>query len=179
MPDTVVTVQNPDSRPAGKPGVENGNLNNFFSWVEINYNYFKTIPGILKLAQLIIGIVCLALASPARLPGTNWFLFVVIISFIATAIWSFVYLLSIREAINFPINWVLTEFFNTLLLTVLYTIAFIVQLSAWSRPYHSYYKNPNIAAGLFGIINAAVYATGVYLIFKDWKTSKAAPVQQQ
>lgn len=56
----------------------------------------------------ILGIVCLALASPARLPGTNWFLFVVIISFIATAIWSFVYLLSIREAINFPINWVLS-----------------------------------------------------------------------
>lgn len=56
----------------------------------------------------ILGIVCLAFASPARLSGTNWFLFVVIISFIATAIWSFVYLLSIREAINFPINWVLT-----------------------------------------------------------------------
>lgn len=53
MPETVVTVQNPDSRPAGKPGVENGNINNFFSWVEINYNYFKTIPGILKLAQLV------------------------------------------------------------------------------------------------------------------------------
>lgn len=53
MPDTVVTVQNPDPRPTGKPGVENGNINNFFSWVEINYNYFKTVPGILKLAQLV------------------------------------------------------------------------------------------------------------------------------
>lgn len=62
----------------------------------------------------ILGIVCLALASPARLPGTNWFLFVVIISFIATAIWSFIYLLSIREAINFPINWVLTVNWQTI-----------------------------------------------------------------
>jgi len=52
MPDTVVTVQNPESKP-GKPGVENGNVNNIFSWVEINYNYFKTLPGILKLAQLV------------------------------------------------------------------------------------------------------------------------------
>lgn len=52
MPDTVVTVQNPESKP-GKPGVENGNINNIFSWVEINYNYFKTLPGILKLAQLV------------------------------------------------------------------------------------------------------------------------------
>jgi len=56
MPDTVVTVQNPESKP-GKPGVENGNINNIFSWVEINYNYFKTLPGILKLAQLVSKII--------------------------------------------------------------------------------------------------------------------------
>lgn len=52
MTDTVVTVQNPETK-TGKPGVENGNMNNIFSWVEINYNYFKTVPGILKLAQLV------------------------------------------------------------------------------------------------------------------------------
>lgn len=52
MPDTVVTVQNPEPRP-GKPGVENGSLSNMFGWVEINYNYFKTLPGILKLTQLV------------------------------------------------------------------------------------------------------------------------------
>ncbi|KAL4141727.1 hypothetical protein QTP88_004310 [Uroleucon formosanum] len=135
----------------------------------------KLVFGVLQ----ILGIVCLAFASPARLSGTNWFLFVVIISFIATAIWSFVYLLSIREAINFPINWVLTEFFNTLLLTVLYTVAFIVQLLTWSKPYQSYYKNTNITAGVFGIINAAMYGTGVYLIFNDWKNSKTASTVQQ
>ncbi|XP_050435233.1 proteolipid protein 2 [Adelges cooleyi] len=183
MTDTVVTVQNPEVPRSGKPGAENANIHNMFTWVEINYNYFKTVPGLLKLAQLILGIICLALASPARLPGTNWFLFVVIISFIATAIWSFVYLLSIREAINFPINWILTEFFNTLLLAVLYMVAFIVQLSAWSthnRPYNSYnsyYKNLNISAGIFGMINTAVYATGVFLIFSGWKKSRTA-VQQ-
>ncbi|XP_050531880.1 proteolipid protein 2-like [Daktulosphaira vitifoliae] len=174
MTETVINVQNQDPKP-GKPGTENVNVHNLFTWVEINYNYFKTLPGILKLAQLIIGIICLALASPARLPGTNWFLFVVIISFIATAIWSFIYLLSIREAINFPINWILTEFFNTLLLAVLYMVAFIVQISAWSsnnRTYNSYYKNLNIFAGIFGLINVVVYAAGVYLIFNDWKKSR-------
>ncbi|XP_050547983.1 proteolipid protein 2-like [Daktulosphaira vitifoliae] len=133
------------------------------------------IPDICTTTNKIIGIICLALASPARLPGTNWFLFVVIISFIATAIWSFIYLLSIREAINFPINWILTEFFNTLLLAVLYMVAFIVQISAWSsnnRTYNSYYKNLNIFAGIFGLINVVVYAAGVYLIFNDWKKSR-------
>lgn len=50
----------------------------------------------------------MALATPALLAGTHWFLFVVIISFIATLIWIFVYLLSVREALNLPINWYLT-----------------------------------------------------------------------
>lgn len=52
MTETVVTVQNPESKP-GKPGVENGNAGNVFAWVEINYKYFKTVPGILKLVQLV------------------------------------------------------------------------------------------------------------------------------
>lgn len=52
MTETVVTVQNPESKH-GKPGVENGNAGNVFAWVEINYKYFKTVPGILKLVQLV------------------------------------------------------------------------------------------------------------------------------
>lgn len=52
MPETVVTIQNPESK-SGKPGAENGNMQQIFTWVEINYNYFKTLPGIIKLAQLV------------------------------------------------------------------------------------------------------------------------------
>lgn len=50
----------------------------------------------------------MALASPAYLSGTHWFLFVVVSAFIATLIWIFVYLLGIREALRLPINWILT-----------------------------------------------------------------------
>jgi hypothetical protein len=50
----------------------------------------------------------MACASPAYLPGTHWFLFVAVISFIATIIWIFIYLLSVREALKLPINWILT-----------------------------------------------------------------------
>ncbi|PSN42068.1 hypothetical protein C0J52_16388 [Blattella germanica] len=50
----------------------------------------------------------MACASPAYAPGTHWFLFVAVISFIATLIWVFIYFLSIREALKLPINWILT-----------------------------------------------------------------------
>lgn len=59
----------------------------------------------------IIGIICMALASPAYLSGTHFFLFVVTTTFIGTLIWIFVYLLGIREALNLPINWILTVSF--------------------------------------------------------------------
>lgn len=50
----------------------------------------------------------MACASPAYLSGTHWFLFVAVISFIATLIWIFIYFLSVREALKLPINWILT-----------------------------------------------------------------------
>lgn len=41
------------------------------------------------------------------------------------------------------------ELLNTAIVTIFYTIAFIVQLSVWSPyPYNVYYKGPNIAAGV-------------------------------
>ena len=49
------------------------------------------------------------LASPAYFSGTGFFLFAVVISFLSTIVWIFVYLLSIREALpQIPIQWVLT-----------------------------------------------------------------------
>lgn len=56
----------------------------------------------------MIGVICLALATPAILSGTSWFLFVVVLSFIATLIWIAIYLIGVREALTLPINWNLT-----------------------------------------------------------------------
>lgn len=55
-----------------------------------------------------LGIICMACASPAYIGATHWFLFVAVMSFISTLIWSAIYLLSIREALKVPINWILT-----------------------------------------------------------------------
>lgn len=55
----------------------------------------------------VIGIFCMSLATPGY-TGTGFFLFVVISSFILTLIWIFVYFLGVREALTFPINWILT-----------------------------------------------------------------------
>lgn len=65
----------------------------------------------------IFGIICMATASPAYIGATHFFLFVAVTAFIATLLWTFVYLLGIREVLTVPIHWILTvSCFITLLM---------------------------------------------------------------
>ncbi|GLG93292.1 hypothetical protein R5R35_005437 [Gryllus longicercus] len=141
------------------------------SFPKINIEHFRTLPGIVKLVQLAFGIICMACASPAYLQGTHWFLFVATVSFITTLLWVFVYLLSVREELNLPINWVLSELMNTGVDTVLYFIACIVQLAVWGEVSHPY-RAANITAGVFGILNTVAYGLGTYFLFVQWKSSR-------
>uniref|UniRef100_A0A0A9YY87 CKLF-like MARVEL transmembrane domain-containing protein 4 n=1 Tax=Lygus hesperus TaxID=30085 RepID=A0A0A9YY87_LYGHE len=155
----------PHSPDAGK----DGNV----VWIRLNLPYFRTTPGMIKILQLLLGIICMACASPALLNGTHWFLFVAVLSFIATLIWVFIYLLSIKEALTLPINWLLTEVLNTAIIAILYLVAFIVQLTVWSSVVGSP-KGPNIAAGVFGIFNTIAYGYGTYLLYAEWKASSTS-----
>ncbi|KYM99612.1 PREDICTED: myelin and lymphocyte protein [Cyphomyrmex costatus] len=110
----------------------------------------------------------MACASPAYTGATHWFLFVVVICFISTLMWCVIYFLSLREVLKVPINWILTELLNTSSATLLYMIAFIVQLSVWSA-YR--YSSSNIAAGIFGIFNTIAYAAGAYFLYVEWKST--------
>ncbi|KAJ6638300.1 CKLF-like MARVEL transmembrane domain-containing protein 4, partial [Pseudolycoriella hygida] len=158
----------PQAHPKPASQTQGGSL----SWVKFNIGYFQTIPGILKLIQLIFGIICMACASPVHLSATHWFLFVAVTSFIATLLWSFVYLLGIREVLTLAINWILTELVNTSLATLFYIIAFIVQLATWSNspPHLAYYRGSNIAAGCFGLFNTIAYAASSYFLYLEYKS---------
>ncbi|XP_023288673.1 uncharacterized protein LOC105702743 [Orussus abietinus] len=113
----------------------------------------------------------MACASPAYVGATYWFLFVAVTAFIASLIWTFIYLLSIREALKLPINWLLTELLNTALEAALYLTAFVAQLSFWVGHGSAFRSAANIAAGIFGIFNTFAYAAGAYFIYLVWKNS--------
>ncbi|XP_073833353.1 CKLF-like MARVEL transmembrane domain-containing protein 4 isoform X1 [Musca autumnalis] len=167
MVETVITVERTQTTQTAAPGGTGGGL----TALRINIGYFQTVPGIIKLVQFFLGIICLSCASPAYISATSFFIFVAVISFIATLLWIFAYLLSIREALNVAINWIFTEFINTGIATILYFIAFIVQLAKWSS-YHSssYGYGSNIAAGVFGLFNFLAYAAGTYFLYLEHKS---------
>ncbi|CAK1581956.1 unnamed protein product [Parnassius mnemosyne] len=161
-PETVVTVDPNKPTPQQTPPQQQGGP---LDWIKINIDYFKSPPGILKVVELILGIFCMALGSPW---ASSWYVFVAVTSFITTLMWSFVYLLSIREALKLPINWVLSELISTTFETFFFLIAFIVMFTA---VYGSYANN--VAAAVFGLFNTIAYAGSSYLLFKEHRASLA------
>jgi len=139
--------------------------------ISLNLYYFRTAPGIVKLIQLVLGILCMACTAPAWTNGTHWFLFVVVTAFVATALWCFIYLLSLRDAITLPIDWQLTEVVLTGVFTVLLIVASIVQFVTTltnKRPpprLMAFY----ILGGVFGLINFMAYLVGCFFLYRDWK----------
>lgn len=176
MSETVVTMDNSSNNATNNPRqvptvkTEPGQPSPL-AGIRLNVSYFRTIPGIIKLVQLGLGIICMACVSPAVVGASHWFLFVATTTFIITLLWVFIYLLSIREVLKIPINWILTELLNTATDTVLYMIAFIAQLSLWSAVVNSPYSTSNIIGGVFGILNTLAYAAGTYFLYIEWKSS--------
>ncbi|XP_017766810.1 PREDICTED: uncharacterized protein LOC108555580 [Eufriesea mexicana] len=177
MSETAVTIDgssnNATNNPRQVPTVKTEPVQpNPLANITLNVPYFRTIPGIIKLVQLLLGIICMACVSPALVAASHWFLFVAVTAFIACLLWCFIYVLSIREALKLPINWILTELLNTAIFAVLYMIAFIAQLSAWSVT-HSSFTSRNIAGGVFGIFNTLAYAAGAYFLYVEWRSRDA------
>ncbi|XP_037725253.1 uncharacterized protein LOC119556853 isoform X2 [Drosophila subpulchrella] len=113
---------------------------------------------------MVLGIICMALASPPIYFATSFFMFVIVISFIHTILLIAAYFLGIREASNVAVNWIFSELITTAVLTLLYFIGFIVELARWSD---STVKGAGsyTAAGVFGLFNFLAYGAGTYFLF--------------
>jgi len=150
--------------------------------INLNIGYFTTLPGWVKVAQLVFGIICMACGSPAReyvgetfgVGHNHWFLFVVVTSFIITLLWCFFYLLQLREAITMtlPFSWLRLEFIFTVIATFMYCIAFIVILAGFGYCAGQSAKcDARVAAGVFGIFNTVAYGVGAYILHNDYKAT--------
>ncbi|XP_040564822.1 plasmolipin [Lepeophtheirus salmonis] len=159
--------------------------------IQLDIGYFKTIPGIIKIVELVLGVLCMILASPARTFGyiysgnkygiylygegqNHWFLFVVVTSFIITLLWTFFYFLQLRESIknNLPFSWLKLEYFYTLITTILYIIAFIVILEGFGYCPGATTCDTRIAAGSFAIFNSIAYGIGTFLLHQEYRSQQ-------
>eukprot|EP00096_Caligus_rogercresseyi_P012580 TRINITY_DN5313_c0_g1_i1.p1 TRINITY_DN5313_c0_g1~~TRINITY_DN5313_c0_g1_i1.p1 ORF type:complete len:217 (+),score=1.91 TRINITY_DN5313_c0_g1_i1:127-777(+) len=152
--------------------------------IQLDIGYFKSLPGIIKLIELGLGILCMILSAPARSyrffngsqfyfygEGQNhWFLFVVVISFTITILWCFFYLLQLKSVIknSFPFSWLKLEYFYTLITTILYITAFIVILEGFGYCPGYSVCDMRISAGSFAIFNTIAYGIGTFLLHQEY-----------
>lgn len=142
--------------------------------IKLNPWYFKSIPGILKLVQVLIAIICFGCGSPAITSYSRFYLFVISICFIFTIFLVFIHLIGLHALLpNFP--WLFAELIHTALATALYIIAAIVELVMTSDPKFEFflrlvgYYRSYIAAGVFGLFNVLAYSGGLFFLLKEWR----------
>jgi len=157
--------------------------------IRLNIGYFKSFQGIIKIVQLVLGIICMACAAPAQTISTpdyfglghnHFFLFIVVTTFIITLIWTFFYLLQVKDTIKvkLPFTFMWMEVIFTLLATVFYIVAWIVLLSGFgwcttnhNTTPHNTICDARVAAGVFGIFNSIAYGLGTYLTYQEYNNT--------
>jgi len=155
--------------------------------IRLNIGYFKSFQGIIKIVQLVLGIICMACAAPAQtidvanyfgLGHNHFFLFIVVTTFIITLVWTFFYLLQVKDTIKvkLPFTFMWMEVIFTLVATVFYIVGWIVVLSGFgwctsSHVIHSNICDARVAAGVFGIFNSIAYGLGTYLTYQEYNNT--------
>ncbi|XP_054164774.1 uncharacterized protein LOC128962425 [Oppia nitens] len=149
--------------------------------LRLNLSYFTTIPGILKLVQLVIAIVCMACISPPLAWFARLFTAVVSLSFALTLILCFCYLVTLKNIVFPKFDWIFAELIYSAIVTISLFITSIIHLSMTARAdyryalthYSSYlgtsFFGTYIAAGVFGLLNFFAYGAGTAFLFLEWK----------
>lgn len=178
--NTVQTTQKTETRTnAGITVTTKTESTGILDNLRFNPWYFKTIPGIIKLVQLVIGIICMGCGSPVRINYAHFFMFVVVICFLITFLLCFAFLITLKD-ITSRLPWLEGELIYTGSATLLYFIAAIVEL-AMTVKQNSYIYNilkiigvydSYIAAGVFALFNTIAYGAGAYFLFEEWRSSR-------
>jgi len=145
--------------------------------LELKYEYFtNTWPGRIKLAELVLGLLCMMCAAPAYYDTQHWFLLVVVVAFLGTIFFSLYYLCLAEPLNKLAVNWVMAEFWFTAGSTFFYFTAFLAQLvdfAPFANEDYQYWIDAQITAGVFGLLNDIMYGIGSYLMYMDWQASAA------
>ncbi|KAJ8669083.1 hypothetical protein QAD02_000342 [Eretmocerus hayati] len=127
----------------------------------INAQYFTSLPGVTKIVQLVLGLTCQITGTEENDAG-DWFVFVTKLAFLATLIWSLLYLFYVRESFKIQTKyWTGVEILTTGIFPILLFSAFIGEL-AW--PYRPLYY----VAGIFGLLDAIAYGAGTTFLVLEY-----------
>lgn len=143
--------------------------------VELDAKHFKSWPGLLKLLQIFVAILCMIFFSPPLTWFTRILCAVVAVCFAVTIFICLFYLFTLRRVVMPKWPWLRIESLFTNGAAVSYLIASLLQLILTNREdykialtYHDYYYD-YLIAGALGLINFVLYALGGQLLHNKYR----------
>ncbi|XP_076846970.1 plasmolipin [Brachyhypopomus gauderio] len=140
--------------------------------ISMDLIFIKTIPGILLLMEIVVGLLVWALISSASyqmIPAFGWVMFVSVTLWILTVVLFIILFLGIYQNLSF-VPWALALMVFYTAATVLYFTAFIanaVSISTYYYPIYNY--NCMAAAAFFGIAVTLMYGASTFFAYLDWR----------
>ncbi|OQV23462.1 hypothetical protein BV898_02582 [Hypsibius exemplaris] len=149
--------------------------------VGVDLRYFTSIVGILKIAEICIGIICAAICGPAYYSGNQFFLFVTITCIIITTVLLLLHFARIPKLFGLPggIRWTFVEFVYAVTACIFYLIAASVQVARTAQgDYFSYggsltsSYNRYMAAGVIAFVNFILYGVDAFFHYKEYRDNR-------
>ncbi|CAH1779399.1 unnamed protein product [Owenia fusiformis] len=133
----------------------------------MNGAYVRSLVGIFKILQIVLGIIVLAcVGSRYFVGGHQFFLFVASVCFIGSTLLFLFYLFRITEKLTLP--WTFIDLIYSAGGTLLYFIASIV-LAVFT------YGLGNLIAGtVFSFMQLGCFGISTFFLFQDWRANSEA-----
>jgi len=110
--------------------------------MELNARYFASIPGIIKIVQVILGLVIMVCIGIPVTWFTRLFIFVVAYSFAVSVILVFAYLVTLSRVVLPNIHWTFVELVYTAVTSIAYFVTAVMHLALTnSDPTQDYHPN--------------------------------------
>ncbi|XP_051513280.1 plasmolipin-like [Myxocyprinus asiaticus] len=134
----------------------------------VDVNFIKTIPGILLLAEIVVGLLVWALIASTNyttIPAYGWVMFVSVTLWLLSIALFIMLLLSLHERLS-SVPWPLVLFVFYAVATVLYLTAFLTD--AASVPLNNSYLG---TSAFFAIVVTLLYTASSYFAYLGWRSN--------
>ncbi|XP_023675525.1 plasmolipin-like [Paramormyrops kingsleyae] len=171
MADFPGKVNTETSTPSSH-GAGGGRVLGFASrYVSMDMLFIRTIPAILMLVEIVLGLLVWALISSTQqtlISAYGWVMFVSVILWILTIVLFWILFLGLQHKLNL-VPWQLVVLVFNGVATVLYLTAFIANAASVTPYSGSTDYNHLAAAAFFGILVTLTYAASTFFAYMVWK----------
>ncbi|KAL4613680.1 plasmolipin-like isoform X2 [Arapaima gigas] len=172
MAEFPAKVSTETSSTAARGGASGSGFQSFTShFISVDLQYLRSIPGILLLAEIVLGLLVWALVSSTsytRVPAYGWVMFVSITLWLLSVILLAILTLGIQQRFGF-LPWQLLVLLFDGIAALLYLTAFLAN-AASVEPYRgSTDYNHLAAAAFFGILVTLTYSASTFFAFTAWR----------